>query len=127
MHMCIHVYTRAHTHVYIRHRALEERKGTKCVSNVQWSWSGRWFELIIGTTPPPAWALPGALGPLGFVCFFDIVLASFFFRFWCQLDPNLAPNLSPKSTKNLSKSHPKSIPTCILFSIAFWLDLVTIF
>ena len=28
---------------YIRHRALEEWKGTQCMSNVHWSWSGRWF------------------------------------------------------------------------------------
>ena len=30
--------------MYIRHRALEERKGTKCVYNASWSWSGRGFE-----------------------------------------------------------------------------------
>ena len=56
---CMYIYI--YIYIYIRHCALEERKGTKCVSNVHWSWSGRGFELIIGTTPPPGWAGLGAL------------------------------------------------------------------
>ena len=38
---------------------------------------------------------------------------------------NLAPTWHPKSTQNRSKSHPNSIPTCILFSIASWIDFRT--
>ena len=77
--------------------------------------------------PPPAWALPGAVGPLGFVSFFDIVLASFFFRFGYQLYPQLGPKLGPKSIKNRSKSPPSCIPNCILFLIVFWIDFWSIF
>ena len=35
---------------------------------------------------------------------------STFFRFCCQLGPNLPPNLGPKSSQNRSKCLPKSIP-----------------
>ena len=57
---------------------------------------------------------------------FDGFLTSSWYPISSDLGANLAnltPNLGPKSIKNRSKSHPKSIPTCILFSIAFRIDL----
>ena len=127
--VCIHAYTRIcgytispacankseGVEVYIRHRALEERKGTKCMSNAQWSWSGRGFELFIGTTTPPDWAFPGRA-----VLFISFVFLTWH-GFFSGLGGNFTPNLALRSTKHQSKSHPKSITTSILFSIAFWI------
>ena len=63
-----------------------------------------------------------------FLCMFvDIVLGPPFFRFWCQLGPNLPPNLGPKSSKNRSKSPPRSIQNRILFLITFCKDFWSIF
>ena len=102
----------------MRHHALEERKGTKCVSNAQWSWSGRGFELIIGTTLRPGRSRAGP----GLLISWVILTSSWhrrFPNFGVNLTPNLAPKLGPKSIKNRSKSFPSCIPNCILFLIAF--------
>ena len=76
-----------------------------------------------GTTADPC----GTTVAPDFHCFFDIVLALHFLRFWCQLGPNMGPNTTLKFTKNRPKSHPKSIPTCILCFITSLIDFFMIF
>ena len=80
------------------------------------------FGVSLGAGTQPHCAYQRSPARLFFRPFFDLLLGPSFFRFWCQLGPNLPPNLAPKSTQNRAKRSPNPEPNSIIFSIPFFID-----